>query len=198
MSGRQPYPKGVAKKEEILRCAFERFANEGEKGVSLRTVAQDSGLSLAGLRHYFESKDHLLIEMLRARDRSAEQRFDTAGSALDLGEFMAEAMAANALDPARSRLYVMLSAAAMDPNHPAHQYFRQRFQLFKDFAIRHLVHGQENGTIPQATDPEFAAMALLAATDGIQIQWLIDPDIDMADHIRTVWRKLITPAQRCA
>lgn len=196
MTERQPYPKGIAKKEEILRCAFERFAQQGEKGVSLRVVAQDSGLSLAGLRHYFESKDHLLIEMLRARDRRAELRFANAGSAVDLGEFMADAMAANAQDPARSRLYVMLSAAALDPHHPAHEYFRQRFQLYKNFAVRHLVQGQENGRIPPTIDPKFAATALLASSDGIQIQWLIDPSIDMADHIRRVWRNLTDPSPR--
>ena len=40
-------------------------------------------------------------------------------------------------------------------------------------------------------DAEFAATALIAAADGIQIQWMSDRSIDMGAHVRAVWAALL-------
>ena len=68
MSPKGPYPKGVAKREEILRTALEIFSREGYRGTSLREVARSCGLSLPGLMHYFDSKEDLLAAILKKRD----------------------------------------------------------------------------------------------------------------------------------
>ena len=44
---------------------------------------------------------------------------------------------------------------------------------------------------PAHVDPEFVATALIAAADGIQIQWMSDPSIDMGEHMRRVWECLL-------
>jgi hypothetical protein len=51
---------------------------------------------------------------------------------------------------------------------------------------------QAAGTVPAHVDAEFAAAALIAAADGIQIQWMSDRSIDMGAHVRAVWERLLT------
>ncbi len=45
---------------EILDCATEIFAGKGYEGASMRDLSRLSGISLAGLYYYFESKENLL------------------------------------------------------------------------------------------------------------------------------------------
>ena len=72
----------------ILDCATEIFAEKGYEGASMRDLSRLSGISLAGLYYYFESKEKLLyfiqhhtfttiLERLReelAGESDAEQR----------------------------------------------------------------------------------------------------------------------------
>ena len=45
---------------EILDYATEVFAEKGYEGASMRDLSRLSGISLAGLYYYFESKEKLL------------------------------------------------------------------------------------------------------------------------------------------
>ncbi|MGW5867855.1 TetR/AcrR family transcriptional regulator [Streptomyces sp. NPDC055239] len=190
MTTKNSYAKGVAKREEILRTTLEIFGREGERNTTLRTVAKESGISLTGLMHYFDSKDHLLIEVLRASDRGAEVRFYAPDAVRDPGELLAAALTANSENAARARLYVTLVAAATDPAHPAHAYFKERFARLRTAIADHLAAEERAGRTRPGIDPDFTASAIVAASDGIMLQWLSDPGIDMADHVRRVWRML--------
>lgn len=194
MKAKSSYAKGVAKRDEILRVTLEIFGREGARNTTLRTVAKESGISLTGLMHYFDSKDHLLTEVLRASDRAAETRYRAPGAVRDPGEFLALALTANTIDTARARLYITLAAAAAtDQDHPAHAYFRDRFARLRATIAEHLTAEEAAGRIAPGLDPGFTASAIVAASDGIMVQWLSDPAIDMADHVRRVWRALTAP-----
>jgi AcrR family transcriptional regulator len=49
-----------AKLQHILRTASQVFALHGFEGTSMRDISRATGVSLAGLYYYFESKQHLL------------------------------------------------------------------------------------------------------------------------------------------
>ena len=44
------------------------------------------------------------------------------------------------------------------------------------------------GEVPAGVDPTRLATVLLAVSDGMQIQWMLDPATDMAEHVELVWR----------
>ena len=46
--------------EEILAHATEVFCDRGYEGASMRDLSRATGMSLAGLYYYFESKEKLL------------------------------------------------------------------------------------------------------------------------------------------
>jgi AcrR family transcriptional regulator len=61
MASSTPIPRDCeAKLQHILRTASQVFAQHGFEGTSMRDVSRASGVSLAGLYYYFESKQHLL------------------------------------------------------------------------------------------------------------------------------------------
>lgn len=181
MSPKGPYPKGVAKREEILRTALEIFSREGYRGTSLREVARSCSLSLPGLMHYFDSKEDLLAAILKKRDEDDFARQHSAGG--DPFTTLSAIMRHNAEVPGLVQLHATLSAAASDPAHPAHDFFVGRYRDFRATLAEALRERQSAGLLSADRDPEKMAAIVIAVADGLQVQWMLEPGIDMAGHI---------------
>jgi len=128
MASRGPYAKGVAKREEILRAALEVIARHGYRKTSTRELAAAVGLSEAGLLHYFGSKEKLFEAVLRARDEADVERFEQSEL---IGKLIA-IIRHNRDVPGLVQLYSTFSAEAGDPQHPAHDYFVDRYARLRD------------------------------------------------------------------
>lgn len=192
MTRRGSYAKGIAKREEILTVALDLVARQGFRRTSIKDIADAVGLTQAGLLHYFDSKDDLWVEVLRRRD---EIDNTTEWDAADPAELLAAIVRHNAEVPGLVQMFVNLSAAAAtDPEHPAHEYFRERYassrrNLAADFRVM-----QEDGRLRPDVDVEQLTSVLLAISDGMQIQWLYDPSRDMAEHVELVAQLAIARA----
>jgi AcrR family transcriptional regulator len=182
MARRGAYAKGIAKREEILTTALAVIEREGYSGASVRQLADAVGLSQAGLLHYFDSKDELLTAVLRKRDEVDAQAFVRAEEPAGLAEFLA-LIRHNADVPGLVQLYVRISSAATDPEHPGHAYFRARAEHIRRLFLPVILAQKEQGRLRGTLEPEQVARLLVAVADGLQIQWLMNPDIDMAGDI---------------
>ena len=151
----------------------------------MRELADAVGLSQAGLLHYFSSKEELFTAILRKRDE------------VDFATYVAEAgrsaeaffavIAHNAEVPGLVRLYAQLSVEAVEADHPAHAYFVERSERFRN-AFADLIRAEQAaGHTDAELDPVLAGGLFLAAADGLQTQWLLDPTIDMVAHLRLLW-----------
>jgi AcrR family transcriptional regulator len=60
---RRPHKTTEGKRDHLLVRAAALFAERGYKATSLRDVSQAVGVSLAGLYHYFTSKEDLLYQV---------------------------------------------------------------------------------------------------------------------------------------
>lgn len=58
------------RRQEVIRAAFRLVVAEGIEGVSLRKVADESGLNVGSVRHYFDGHHDLLT--LRRRRRAPD------------------------------------------------------------------------------------------------------------------------------
>lgn len=186
------YAKGEAKRAEIKAAALAVLERDGEAGASMRVIAKEAGISLAGLMHYFPTRDVLLTELQRDGDEQFQQRYRDSGTDIDPGEVLAQAMVDKAAKPGSGTVYLSLAAAAaIDPSHPAAEYLRERYERIRAVIANDVRRRQAAGTVPAHVDAEFAAAALISAADGIQIQWMSDPSIDMGAHVRRVWAVLL-------
>ncbi|MFD8086060.1 TetR family transcriptional regulator [Kitasatospora sp. NPDC059722] len=178
---RGPYAKTAAKRKMILDAALAAYAEAGSRGVSVRDIAERVGLTDAGVLHHFGGREALLTAVLEARDAAAAEEFGHE-DALWRADMVAEA----ARTPGLVKLFVDLAAAAAEPEHPAHEFFTERYRVLNERIVRALGAGRPATAPPSlagTADADWAARILLAATDGLQIQWLLDPSIDMADDI---------------
>ncbi len=184
---RGPYAKGAAKREEILAVALEVIAESLCRKTSNREIARRVGLSQAGLMHYFESREELYLEVLRVRDEETVARFWVDDPTI---ESYLRVIAHNATVPGLVRLFAEYSAEATIEGHPAREFFRSRTEWVRDMLAGAIERERAAGGIGPNLDAAEAAGLLIAASDGMQLQWLVDPSIDMAAHVRRLWLAL--------
>ena len=172
--GRRSYPKGVRRRQQILDSAIALLAQRGVDRASLRTVGEAIGVSHTALRHYFSSRDELLVEAYRTHEaRAARDAPATDESAVGLIVTAAER---NRSIPGLVELYATLTTDALQEQHAVtREFVRDRFRsLREDLAVR-IESGQRAGRVSADIDPLDAAALVIAASDGLQIQWLLDP-----------------------
>lgn len=170
--------KGERTRQRIIDAAFELFSRSGYRAVSLRDIAAHAGLTHAGVLHHFPSKEATLIDVLTRRDQAdAHLVLDPGLSAAELIDNLVDIVERNTRTPGLVSLYAKLSAEATDPDHPANFYFTRRYEVLRDHltsAFSVLLEGRSQ------ISPRTAASQLLALQDGLQVQWLLDPEaVDM-------------------
>ncbi|WP_410625784.1 TetR/AcrR family transcriptional regulator [Amycolatopsis sp. cmx-8-4] len=181
---RGPYAKGIARRQQILREALAAYAESDSTGPSLRAIAKRTGLSERGLLHYFPARDELFVAILAERDAADRASFDPDGPLDDL----AAGTAHTAKTPGLVRLFLEMTAAAPDPEHAAHGFFTRRYRELREILARKFRGSPRPETPP--VDADFAARVLIAASDGLQAQWLLDPSIDLEDDLDRLARLL--------
>ncbi|MFT3797414.1 TetR/AcrR family transcriptional regulator [Microbacterium sp.] len=180
---RGAYAKGVAKREEILARSLEVIARSGYRGASVKELAEAAGLSQAGLLHYFGSKEELFTAILRKRDEVDSRSFgldpehpvvdDVRGGYVGIVQHNAEV-------PGLVQLFAQLSVDAADPEHPAHRFFLERNRLLREAFGASLARRQAEGRVTDRVGPDTLARLFQAVADGLQVQWMLEPDLDMA------------------
>jgi AcrR family transcriptional regulator len=175
--------RAEARREAILDAAMAEIAERGYRATTLAAVAERVGLTQPGVLHYFPSKKHLLIGVLEARDQWDTAALLARSTDVRLSH-LEQIVEFNAGRPGVVQTYTALAAESTTGQHPAREYFTERYAAARDaFAL--LLHKEFGDQLPGGLTPEQAAPLLIAMLDGMQIQWLLAPDeVDMADAFR--------------
>ncbi|MGH3251098.1 MAG: TetR/AcrR family transcriptional regulator [Trebonia sp.] len=190
--GRRSYPKGVRRRQQILDSVIALLAQRGMDRASLRTVGEAIGVSHTALRHYFSSRDELLVEAYRTHEaRAAEHAPPEGESAVGL---IIEAAERNRSIPGLVELYATLTTDALQERHAVTRDFvRDRFRYLREALAAAIESGQRAGLIAAAIDPLDAAALVIAASDGLQIQWLLEPDAVDVSRSLSILERLLPP-----
>lgn len=188
--------RGDVRRKRILSAAVEVFGEQGYRGTSLREIARRVGISDAGLLHHFGSKTGLLAATIAERDeRDRERREESEASGVAFVDTMRDQVARNAHSPGLVALHVVLSAEATDPQHPAHESFRERYRHLRHQDDQAFARLQEDGQLRTDLDPRRVGQLVTAMMDGLQLQWLLDPDqVDMVGLFEDFLHLLEIPA----
>lgn len=166
------------RRAEILDHAIRSIGTLGFNGMSVGALAQACGISKAGVLHYFGSKDGVLIAVLDEIERrelgvigsllpSASQELVRSVSRDQLISLMRLIIERFVEEPVMARFITVLQAEALDPDHPAHDWFgareRSAVEVFGSLLV---------GFHP---DPASSARQLLALMHGLAQQWLRSP-----------------------
>jgi AcrR family transcriptional regulator len=172
-----------ASKEKIIQAASEFFAQQGYRGAKMADIAKAANLTEPGLLHHFPSKTHLLMAVLAERDRVDRERFNPSllGEKGDLLSSFQKLVEYNETVPGLVQLFTVLVAESVQEQHPAHVFFMRRYQNEREQDIEVVRQGQAQGEIRADIPAEDLTIMLYAMMDGLQVQWLFEPEtIDMA------------------
>lgn len=172
-------PTRGQRREEILAAATRVFGSKGYHQGSLVDVAAQVGITHAGVLHHFGSKDKLLWEVLEYRDRVDVQHLEGKHipGGMDLFRHLITTARLNADRRGIVQAYAVLTGESVTDGHPASTWVAERFAVLRGEiadAVRELAK-ERDVPLPEG-EPERAAAAVIAVMDGLQLQWLLDPE----------------------
>ena len=87
-------------------------------------------------------------------------------------------------------------AESIAPDHPAHEYFIERYQRGRAYWIEVITQAQQAGEVRSDISPEILAVLIFAMMDGLQVQWLLEPEkINMSESFRVMMDMLRVDAK---
>ncbi len=175
---RGQYAKGVERKREILAQAYETLRATGASGASLRAIGESIGVSHGMLTHYFGSREGLLVAVIREHDRVNDERMPASVSLVQRMRLSAEF---NVQFPGMVSLFTEMLAKSVElGDGPAREFFTARFARARVELAAEL--GGQLAALPEGRRAEAAMLVdlIMAASDGLQVRWLLDPSVDVA------------------
>jgi AcrR family transcriptional regulator len=176
-------------REKIIQAATELFAQQGFRGAKMADIARAADLTEPGLLHHFPSKTHLLMGVLEERDRidSARMRATLQKNGNHFLEAGIELVEHNETVPGLVQLFNLLVAESVSADHPAHDFFIHRYQREREQMAQAIAQGQQAGEVRSDISAETLVVLIFAMMDGLQVQWLLEPDkISMSEMFRVM------------
>ena len=184
---RGPYRTGIESRAKIVAAAVDVFGRYGYKGGTLQQVAETVGLTAGAITKLFGSKEQLLIAVLQHWAFLTEDVIGAEAKGKDRLEGFGQLMAFHMEHRGFLELYITMAAeTAAFPEHPAHAFMVERYTSTLAHLRSLLAEGVREGSFCTMSDDEIdnEAECLLAAMDGLEIQFLLNPAFDLEHSFR--------------
>lgn len=163
-----------------MQEATKLFSTYGFRGTSLSSVADAVGLTEPGLLHYFPSKVKLLQGVLEYREKEDEKKYSAMidlenANLIGLMEALENLVSENENIPGLIRLFTVLVGESIREDHPSHDFFVDRYAHVRQQFAQIFARLSEIEQKPNCS-PDQLASIIIAVMDGLQIQWLLDPE----------------------
>jgi AcrR family transcriptional regulator len=175
------FAKGEDRRQRILTVAQRLVTRNGGRGTTLGQIAQEAGVTTAGLLHHFESKEQLLHAVLDARDADDLAHVDMTGDVIEQLERVADRFQRS---PDLIGLFTVLQTENLNPDAPLHDRFLGRYRDAIAIVTEGIRRGQQAGAYRADLDPAVKAVEIIAFLYGMETSWLLDPSIPLNDVFR--------------
>ncbi len=179
------------RREQILQAALTCFGEKGYHAATMDDLVRASGLSKGSLYWHFRSKEEVFLALFDATAAQLYREWDAAAeSGADVLEVLRREseIAIEALSG--DRLFLLAWAEFL--HHPAG---RQRMGEIYATARAKLATiielGRDAGTLRSGSPAQEVASGLIAAVEGLLLQWLVDPDFELKRHFESTWEILM-------
>ncbi|RDU24118.1 TetR/AcrR family transcriptional regulator [Anaerosacchariphilus polymeriproducens] len=166
------------RRKDILLAGLEIFIRKGYSATKISDIAEQVGMSVGLLFHYFDSKEALYEELISIGISGPMSVLDDTG----MEPFVFFENTANQMfqfilkDPFNLKMFTLMNQAFY--NEAAPQSIKEKLQSFDVYTptIQIIQKGQDNGTIREG-NPYALAIAFWCAIQGIAEQIALKPDI---------------------
>ena len=167
--------KGRTRREQLLDAALRAFAAQGYRGTSMASIAEQVGLTEPGLLHHFPSKQRLLLGVLEYQEEQVVARVRESAENRSFADALLVLARNHEADPTFIRFFTVLAAESVQPDHPAHEWFVDRYRRLRSLWTGDIAAEQAAGRLRRDIEPEQVADLLIAVLDGLELQHLLDP-----------------------
>jgi len=151
-------------------------------GRQFREIAAEVGVSQAAVVYHFGTKEELLNAVLDNRDRFEDTQLWRNGPdpGLDIFWIVADIVRSWADHPEIVGLLAVLLAENVTDEGPLRPRLRGNYQLTIQRIADTLGKAIERGEMRADVDPRLKAAELLAFLSGLELAWIVSPDIPAA------------------
>lgn len=180
---RRASTKGKVRKQQIIEIATRMLARNGARGTTLGAIATAAGVSQAAVVYHFGTKEDLLHAVLDNRDRYEETQLWSQGSdpGLAIFEIIADIVGSWSENPELVGLIVLLLAENVGDEDVLRPRLHRSYQLTVDRVADTLRRAQTRGEMRADVDPRRKAIETLAFLSGLEMAWLVSPEIPAAE-----------------
>ena len=167
------------RRQQIMDALFRCMARKGYARVSISDIAAEGRVARGAINYFFAGKDEILAALLErviAGYRAALRPILGRGWPADKQLRAAFEVLLAPTPATRETMLVFLNYYALAPGNlalapPLRDYFGEYRRLFAYILRR----GVRQGCYPRGTDPDQGAAVLVAAVEGLLIQWVMSP-----------------------
>ncbi len=152
-----------ARRRELAAAVWRVICSRGPTAITIRDVAAEAGWSSGALRHYFPTREELLVFAFQLAGERAAARIRAAGDA-PIGALLEEALPLD--DERRQEALIWFAFVGLAPTDP-----QLAAELERTYAYVIDWFAERLG----GPDAQLRASALFAAVDGIAVQALAMP-----------------------
>lgn len=179
-----------ARYNQILEAAIACFAENGFHETKMQDICRESGLSAGAVYSYFRSKEEI-IEASSGRDAQARaRRYETARRQSNSREAMAlllQYVRQMTQPDAESKMKYRVQLFGESVRNPS---VREMQRTIREDNLQNMQaiirSGQEKGDINPDLDSEALARLCTAIGDGLWVQKILHPDLDVDKYIEAV------------
>lgn len=177
---------------QIMGAAIACFAEKGYHKTSMRDICKQAELSAGAVYHYFKSKDEIITAVAEAGQEMNRHMFESARETSDgintrveknidnYRDFMKQPMAM-----ACTRADVMFNAEALT-SPELRKLGIESYNLIINYIIELVKDWQASGEINSDLSPEAIAKVMFSTVQGLQLQMIIEPDMDIDEYFNAV------------
>lgn len=169
------------------------LARNGARGTTLGEIAAATGVSQAGVVYHFGTKEELLNAVLDHRDRFEDDQLWRSGPdpGLEIFSIIAGIVGSWADNPDVVGLLAVLLAENVGNDGPLLPRLRANYQLTVDRIGATLRAAQKRNEMRPDVDATLKAIEILAFVSGLELAWLVTPNLPAAETAATWAREQI-------
>jgi AcrR family transcriptional regulator len=187
--------------EEIVEAAIGLFRSKPLHHVTLEQVAAAAGIALDVVTAAFPTLDDLAVATVAAWNLRRTAPLVPIADRHGAVAFLRSIVLANAADPALMRLLTSVAPIAATPGLPTAHLLQTAWIHFHAIVQRALTEDIAVGREPATMEPARGAEQLIALYEGLQLQSMVRPHMDVVEafdravtRLRDGWSRSYTPA----
>ncbi|MFD1933483.1 TetR/AcrR family transcriptional regulator [Nonomuraea mangrovi] len=172
-----------ARREEVVEAVFRVVRRDGLEQASLRNVAEEAGLAIGSVRHYFAGHTELMVFAMQAMNERVVrrllehvERLETVGDRLPVAESMlAELLPLDERRREEATIWLAFATAARTrPELRPHA--EESYDGLRHLVFRVLDGARRRDRLREDVDLEVEVERLCALIDGLTVHAVLHPD----------------------